>query len=97
MIFMINCNYKANKPAIFVVTFLPRGKSTPKSGTKKVIVEKYSKEQESYISQNFIDYILTISNLNESDSKVKLNDNVELRFYIYEDKIWDCNYEIIEV
>lgn len=90
------------------ITFLPRGRSNPKAGTEKIIVES-TMFGETNMSQDFVDYINSISK-DFAKSRIKNGQNtfiiedifdeeIEMEMYWEEGKAWDLveKYELIEI
>lgn len=101
---------KDGKRHLIIVTFLPRNKDKAKPGTIRIFVESKEGVKYSNFSQDFVDYIESISQQNLTESIVNegqmefmcqdaFGENLELSFYCVEGKIWDVGDmpEVIEI
>jgi hypothetical protein len=94
---------KSDEKHLILVTFLPRGKDKPFDDTEKIILERYIDEnkEETYMSQEFLDYIYEIADVvkeNEKGYYVAIVEDCEFVFYPVDNMVWDeLNYDIFEV
>lgn len=99
--------YKGNH--FVIITVLPTGKSNPKPGTEKVMIEKHTDLNETDFSDSFVEYMNEIFKYNpdglmeaEADysynSKPIMINNFKLDLILCENKFWDIgNLEVIEI
>ena len=84
-----------------IITFLPRGRSNPKPGTTKVIVEKYDDNVK--FSEAFIEYMKPYMTLITEEAKydyVKKDlkiDGFDVQMILCNNKIWDMVPELVEI
>lgn len=92
-----------------IITVLPSGRSNPKPGTEKVMIEKHVDLNETDFSDDFVEYMNEIFKYNpdgllESESDYSYNskpimiNNFKLDLILCENKFWDIgNLEVVEI
>jgi hypothetical protein len=93
---------KSEENQVVIITVLPQGKSTAKSGTEKVVVEAY---KNGMFSQEFINYIYEIGQTNlqeqvitEGQNEVIVEGLDNFEFYFVDKKVWDVvGYNVVEI
>jgi len=97
---------------LIMISYLPKGRSKPRPGTEKIVVERH--EESCYIdNQEFVDYFNNLTIVEheevelvegtiEGNYKVKIKDSnediIELEVYYCESKMWHLiSHELMEI
>jgi hypothetical protein len=86
---------------IYIMTVLPEGRSNPKPGTPKIVLESYQDSQFSTEFCNYVAYLLPPNELLESAGNSESVDNIEIddNFWAYfvNGQLYSTNLHVIEV
>lgn len=86
---------------VYIMTVLPKGRSNPKPGTPKVVVESYIKEDHNW-SEDFLGYVQELigeKTLMEAvNSDAIVTENIGgMNVFLVDGKLFETEFEVIEV